>query len=218
MHGPLVSSLLVGTNCGTAPDARVYYAAAPSWKADAAYYAKGLNWIIEQNKNLPASQKIRVVSVSASPNQTSWKNRQMWDRACSQAESEGILVLDCTNSHRGFIGRCWYNPNNPDNISWCTPGVPGQSSGSNTEGLLVPSSPRTAAEDGDVPGYQYAGRGGLSRSIPYCAGVLAMGWQVRPELRGEQIKRILFNTAYTNKEGAKIINPVRFIQYLLKPR
>ncbi|GAH06138.1 unnamed protein product, partial [marine sediment metagenome] len=61
MHGPLVASLLVGTNCGTAPGARVYYAAAPSWKMDSAYYAKGLNWIIEQNKNLPVSEKIRVV-------------------------------------------------------------------------------------------------------------------------------------------------------------
>ncbi|MHC4133192.1 MAG: S8 family serine peptidase [Planctomycetota bacterium] len=217
MHGPLVSSLLVGTNCGTAPDARVYYAAAPSWKADATYYAKGLNWIIEQNKNLPASQKIRVVSVSASPNQTSWKNRQMWDKACAQAEADGILMLDCTNSHRGFIGRCWYNPNNPDNVSWCKPGVPGQSSGSNTEDILVPSSPRTAAEDGSVPGYQYAGRGGLSRSIPYCAGVLAMGWQVRPDLTDKEMKRILFKTAYINKDRVKIIYPVRFIQYLSTP-
>ncbi|MHC4271596.1 MAG: S8 family serine peptidase [Planctomycetota bacterium] len=217
MHGPLVSSLLVGTNCGTAPDARVYYAAAPSWKTDAAYYAKGLNWIIEQNRNLSASKKIRVVSVSASPNQSSWKNGQMWDRACARAEADGILVLDCTNSHRGFIGMCWYNPNNPDNVSWCMPGSPGQSKGFNSQDILVPSSPRTAAEDGSVPGYQYAKRGGLSRSIPYCAGVLAMGWQIRPELTGEEMKQLLFETAYINKDGAKIINPARFIQYLSTP-
>lgn len=36
MHGPAVASLLVGSNCGTAPDAKVYYAAAPSWKRDTA--------------------------------------------------------------------------------------------------------------------------------------------------------------------------------------
>ena len=75
MHGPAVASLLVGTNCGTAPDARVYYAAAPSWKKDAAYYAKGLDWIIAQNEKLPEGEKIRVVSVSASPNQSSWANQ-----------------------------------------------------------------------------------------------------------------------------------------------
>ncbi|MHC4604504.1 MAG: M56 family metallopeptidase [Planctomycetota bacterium] len=218
MHGPLVTSLLVGTNCGTAPDARVYYAAAPSWKADAAYYAKGLDWIIAQNEKLPQEEKIRVVSVSASPNQSSWANRQMWDRACARAEADGIMVLDCTDdSHRGFIGRCWYDARYPESVARCNPWAP-----PNTEfrfnpggiGILVPSSPRTAAEDGDVPGYQYAGRGGLSRAIPYCAGVLAMGWQVNPELPPEQMRELLYKSAYTKRNGAKIIYPRKFILFV----
>ena len=50
MHGPAVMSLLAGVNCGTAPGVRVYYAAAPSWLADAAYFAAGLDWIIAQNE------------------------------------------------------------------------------------------------------------------------------------------------------------------------
>jgi len=219
MHGPAVTSLLVGTNCGTAPEAKVYYAAAPSWKKDASYYAKGLHWIVEQNKLLPNYQKIRVVSVSASPNQTSWKNRQMWDTVCAQAETEGILILDCTNSKRGIIGRCWYDIRNPDNVKRCTPGAPGQSTRFESGDILVPSSVRTTAQHYDYHGrnsYIYWGRGGLSWSIPYCAGVLAMGWQIRPELTGNEMKRILFNTAYRNKDGAKIINPVRFIEYLSK--
>ncbi len=218
MHGPMVASLLVGTNCGTAPDAPVYYAAAPSWKMDAAYYAKGLDWIIAQNEKLPEEEKIRVVSVSASPNQSSWANRQMWDEACTRAEADGIMVLDCTDSHRGFIGRCWYNARVPDSVAQCQPGAP-----PNREfrpnpadiSILVPSSPRTAAEDGDVPGYQYAGRGGLSRAIPYCAGVLAMGWQVNPKLSPEQMRELLYKSAFTKKNGARIINPRRFI-YLVK--
>jgi hypothetical protein len=216
MHGPLVASLLVGTNCGTAPDAQVYYAAAPSWKMDAAYYAKGLDWIIAQNKKLPQGQKIRVVSVSASPNQSSWANRQMWDMACARAETDGIMVLDCTDDrHRGFVGRCWYSARTPESVAQCNPWAP-----PNREfrfnpdgiGILVPSSPRTAAEDGDVPGYQYAGRGGLSRAIPYCAGVLAMGWQVNPELSPEQMRELLFQSAYTKRNGAKIIDPKKFIR------
>jgi beta-lactamase regulating signal transducer with metallopeptidase domain len=216
MHGPLVTSLLVGTNCGTAPDARVYYVAAPSWKADAAYYAKGLDWIIAQNERLPQEDKIRVVSVSAAPNQSSWANRQMWDRACARAEADGIMVLDCTDdSRRGFIGRCWYNARVPDSVAQCNPGVPpnrGFRFNPADISLLVPSSPRTAAEDGDVPGYQYAGRGGLSRAIPYCAGVLAMGWQVNPELSPEQMRELLFGSAYTKQNGARIINPKKFIR------
>ncbi len=222
MHGPLVTSLLVGTNCGTAPDARVYYAAAPSWKMDAAYYAKGLDWIISQNKKLPFSEKIRVVSVSAAPNQSSWANRQMWDRACARAEADGIMVLDCTDdSRRGFIGRCWYNARVPESVAQCNAWAPPNREfrGNPTDmGILVPSSPRTAAEDGSVPGYQYAGRGGLSRAIPYCAGVLAMGWQVNPDLSPEQMRELLFKSAFTKKNSAKIIYPKKFIRLVRRTK
>jgi subtilase family protein len=221
MHGPAVASLLVGTHCGTAPDARVYYAAAPSWKMDAAYYSKGLDWIIAQNEKLPEGEKIRVVSVSASPNQSSWTNRQMWDRACARAEADGIMVLDCTDSHRGFIGRCWYNARAPESVNQCNPWAPPNREfrfNPNDIGILVPSSPRTAAEDGDVPGYQYAGRGGLSRAIPYCAGVLAMGWKIRPDLTPEQMRELLFKSAFTKKNGAKIIYPKKFIHLVRRAK
>jgi len=222
MHGPLATSLLVGANCGTAPDARVYYAAAPSWKADAAYYAKGLDWIIAQNKKLPSSKKIRVVSVSAAPNQSSWANRQMWDSACSRAKADGIMVLDCTNdSVRGFIGKCWYNAKDPENIAKCNPWDPPNREyrGDHTDNtILVPASPRTAAEEGDTPGYQYAGRGGLSRAIPYAAGMLAMGWQVNPELSPDQMRELLFKSAFMKKNGAKIIYPKKFIRLVRRTK
>ncbi|HDR16544.1 MAG TPA: hypothetical protein ENN79_13895, partial [Desulfobacteraceae bacterium] len=86
MHGPGVTSLLVGAQCGAAPDAKVYYAAAPSWKKDAAFYAKAIDWIIEQNEQLPAHEKIRVVSVSAAPSGKGSpfdSNTGQWDQACA---------------------------------------------------------------------------------------------------------------------------------------
>jgi hypothetical protein len=215
MHGPAVASLLVGTNCGTAPDALVYYAAAPSWKRDAAYYAEALDWIIAQNEALPDSQKIRVVSVSAAPNQPSWANGHMWDEAVARAEAAGILVLDVTR----IVLPCWYDANDPENVAKCTPGFPGMVPWFDPEGICVPSSPRTTAEEvyqGDFS-YQYTGRGGLSWSMPYCAGVLAMGWQIRPELTGEQIVGLLFDSAYVNDDGARIINPPAFINSLQHP-
>jgi len=226
MHGPAVASLLVGTNCGTAPDARVYYVAAPSWKMDTAYYANGLDWIIAQNEKLSEGEKIRVVSVSASPNQSSWANRQMWDKACDRAKADGIMVLDCTDdSERGFIGRCWYNARYPENIARCNPWAPPNRKfifNPNDIGILVPSSPRTTAEDGGEGKldyrYQYCGRGGLSWSIPYCAGVLAMGWQVNPELPPEQMRELLFKSAFTKRNGAKIINPKKFIRLVKKAK
>jgi len=226
MHGPAVASLLVGTNCGTAPDAQVYYAAAPSWKMDATYYAKGLDWIIAQNEKLPEGEKIRVVSVSASPNQPSWANRQMWDRACARAEAVGIMVLDCTDSrHRGFIGRCWYNATYPESLVKCNPWAPPNrefSFNPNDISILVPSSPRTTAEDGGDGKfgyrYQYCGKGGLSWAIPYCAGVLAMGWQVNPELSPEQMRELLYKSAFTKKNGAKIIYPKKFIHLVRRAK
>jgi len=219
MHGPAVASLLVGTNCGTAPNARIYYAAAPSWKRDASFYAKGLDWIIEQNEKLPEADKIRVVSVSASPNQSSWANRRMWDRACARAEADGIMVLDCTDSHRGFLNRGWYNPEDPESVSKFNFGPPPKKEfrvDPTEMSIYVPSSCRTTAQHYDYHGrnsyiYWGWGRGGLSWAIPYCAGVLAMGWQIRPELTPAQMKEMLFASAYVHKSGAKIINPTAFI-------
>ena len=214
MHGPAVTSLLVGTNCGTAPDARVYYAAAPSWKRDTAYEARALDWITKQNKNLPASEKIRVVSVSAAPSSPNVrdKNQHMWGRACARAEAAGIMVLDCTRDH-GFIGRCWYNARVPESVSQCNPGDP-RYGFRGSDYLLVPSAPRTTAEEYDKGdcSYQYCGTGGLSWSIPYCAGVLAMGWQIRLDLSPEKMRELLFESAHEKRNGAKIINPKKFIR------
>jgi len=67
-------------------------------------------------------------------------------------------------------------------------------------------------------GYTYNGRGGTSWTIPYCAGVLAMGWQIRPELTGEQMVDLLFQTAYIKQGGAQIINPPAFINLLLEKK
>lgn len=216
MHGPAVASLLVGTKCGTAPGARVYYVAAPSWSADSAYQAEALDWIIEQNAALPASQKIRVVSVSAAPSGRGspfTKNRGMWDEAYARAEAAGILVLDCTR-HHGFVAPCWYDPADPEDVSKCTPGYPGMPAWPTSPArILVPASPRTTAEQrskGDHT-YQYCGRGGLSWAIPYCAGVLALGWQIRPDIPPRQMRDLLFESGHTTETDARIIDPPAFV-------
>jgi hypothetical protein len=215
MHGPAVTSLLVGTNCGTAPGARVYYVAAPSWTKDTAYQAKALDWIVEQNERLPVSEKIRVVSVSAAPSgpESPFEtNQEMWAPACARAEAAGIMVLDCTKE-RGFIGPCWYDAGDPESVTKCNAGFPGRTGfRPRPTSILVPSSPRTTAEEYDKGdcSYQYCGTGGLSWSIPYCAGVFALGWQLRPDIPPERMRELLFKSAI-NKDGTKIINPRKFI-------
>ena len=219
-HGPGMASLLVGTNCGTAPGARLYYAAAPSWKRDASYYARALDWIMEQNAQLSDSEKIRVVSVSAAPSGRGspfTKNNEMWDEACARAEAANILVLDCTR-HQGIVSRAFYDVDDPENISKCQPGVTGDIQSPGPDRVCTPACPRTKADQTDddnqhTNGYTYVRRGGLSSSIPYTAGVLALGWQLRPELSAQQMREILFHTAHTSANGANIINPPAFIRF-----
>ncbi|MHC4498099.1 MAG: right-handed parallel beta-helix repeat-containing protein, partial [Planctomycetota bacterium] len=228
MHGPAVASLLVGTNCGTAPDAQVYYLAVPSWKKDAAYYADALDWIIAQNETLPPSEKIRLVSVSAQPSglgSTFDYNQPMWDQAVARAEAAGILVLDGTWQN-GFVSVCWYDADDPENVTACTPGFRADPIQVDAGHIHAPTAPRTTAEvysEGDFSHIYWGGRhrsplpyskAGYSWAIPYCAGVLAMGWQIRPELTGDQIVSLLFQTAYVDSHGAQIINPQDFISFL----
>ncbi len=214
MHGPAVASLLVGRNIGTAPGATLYFAAAPSWTRDAKYQAQALDWLLEVNATLPAGAKIRVISVSAAPSGAGSPfnaHQEMWDAACARAAAAGVLVLDCTQ-HRGIIGPCYYDLDRPDDLAQVTPGFPGRPMEAGRKLVLAPCSRRTEAEEYDegIYGMQYTGRGGLSWSIPYAAGVLALGWQVKPGVSPDRMVELLFRTAY-EKDGFKIINPAAFV-------
>ncbi len=220
MHGPAVTSLLVGETIGTAPGARLYFAAVPSWKQDAQFYADALNWLVDENANLPADQKIRVVSVSAAPSGPGSPfnmNNAAWDQAYNRAMQAGVLVLDCTQD-KGQTAPCYYDLADPENVAKCTPGFPGVASQQNSpRRILVPTSPRSQAEEyqyGQIA-YQFTGRGGLSWSVPYLAGVLAMGWQIRPDLTGPQMMDLIFQSAY-DQGSLKVINPPAFISAVKK--
>jgi serine protease AprX len=219
MHGPAVTSLLAGRTIGTAPGARVYYAAAPSWKKDAQYYADALNWIIAENRLLAKGRKIRVVSVSAAPSGPGspfTSNNAAWDQAVARAETEGLLVIDCTESH-GWVETGYYNVDAPEDVTAASTGFPKTGPNSNCEerSVSAPNSFRTQAEEyvgGDFS-YQYMGQGGLSWAVPYVAGVLALGWQVQPELDAGRLVKLLRGSAFV-KNGCRIIDPPRFIEFV----
>jgi hypothetical protein len=222
MHAPGVMSLLAGNTIGTAPDVKVYFAAAPDSTEDAKYWAEALEWIIEVNQSLPEKSKIKVVSVSAAPSGKGTpfnKNNKLWDKAVKKAQKQGILVLDGTE-HHGIIDLCYYDIHDPDNLSKCRKGFPGipVAGLSSKERVCAPCSLRTTAEEytDGYPGYQYYGQGGLSWSIPYAAGVCALGWQVKPDLKADEIVKLLFKTAYITPNGYKIINPAAFIDAIEK--
>lgn len=218
MHGPAVTSLFVGENIGTAPAANVYYAAAPSWKGDAQYYADALNWIVDENETLPEGNKIRVVSVSAAPSGPGSPftlHHEAWEVAYGRATQAGILVLDCT-THRGITAPCYYDLHDPDNVGKCIPGYPKMVNRPMFDRIYIPTSMRTTAEEYNQGSfsYQYDGQGGLSWTVPYLSGVLALGWQIDPDLSNSQILELLFTSAYRTEDGLFVINPKAFIEMI----
>ncbi|MBI3037421.1 hypothetical protein HYY75_00015 [bacterium] len=129
------------------------------------------------------------------------------------AKKEGMLVLDCT-SHNGFISASYYDVSDPEKPEKCTGGFPGRPWKGEKDKIMAPSSLRSPAETYSVGdhSYQFNGRGGLSWSIPYVTGVLALGWQIAPDFSGEKMRELLFQSAYKNSEGNQFINPPEFIR------
>ena len=222
MHGPAVASLLVGESIGVAPGARVCYAAVPASSADCSYYpyAEALQWIIQENRILPEGQKIRVVSVSAVPSgaqclitqdQDFWA---AWDEAVTDAQAEGILVLDCGSPKSCHLfAPAAFDPKDRQSPAACTGGYADSPSPLSQLQVGVPTAYRTVAEEyneGECS-YAYYGHGGYSWGIPYGAGLLALGWQVNPALEGSELIRLLLATAATGTDGSRIADPSAFL-------
>ena len=145
--------------------------------------------VVAQNRSTARWRKIRVVSVSAAPgNAEMFQNADLWDAAVARAEQAGLLVLTVDGAgvektrlvpYPAVLAR-----NDRDNPAACRTGFADSDeraeTGSNT--LSLPCSYRTVAEEYTAGQYSYThdGHGGLSWGIPYCAGVMALGWQVDP--------------------------------------
>ena len=48
--------------------------------------------------------------------------------------------------------------------------------------------------------------------MPYVAGVLALGWQVNPDLDAQTMKDLLLASAWVNGQGCHMIDPPAFIE------
>lgn len=215
-HGPAVASLLVGDSIGTAPDATLYYIAAPQWSKDAKYQADALNWILDKNLTLPANEKIRAVSVSCAPSGPGspfTQNNALWDSAYSRAIRDDVLVIDCIFNN-GITAPGYFDIEDPENNLKCTAGFPGIGSSVQHNRICIPNSFRTVAEQFDAGkfSYCYTGRGGISWAEPYLVGVLALGWQIRPDVSGDDMIKLIFESADVRDDGSKFINPKEFIE------
>jgi hypothetical protein len=123
------------------------------------------------------------------------------------------MLIIAANS---FVTSAYYEyGDDPENVESYKAGYPmfGRLPQSDQE-IAVPTSLRTLAEQytENTSSYAYYGNGGVSLAIPYAAGVLALGWQIKPDLDRQEIVAVLFETAYENSEGERIINPPLFIK------
>ena len=223
MHGPAVASILAGKTIGVAPGAHIYYTVTPG-TADSRPYADALHYILALNDTLPESEKIRAVSVSANPGDASFfENAGLWQAALSDAEDAGLLVLTVQGASAGSArlvpGLAAFDPAQRDNPAACRMGQPGAFlitplARKNPNYVGVPCAYRTVAEEyiSGQCGYRYDVQGGLSWGIPYCVGVMALGWQVAPALTNEEMLTLLVSTAAPTADGVRMIDPVKFIE------
>jgi len=217
MHGPAVTSLLAGETIGTAPGVKIYYVALAFWNGDAAQGAEALDWLVEQNNQLPEGEKIRAVSVSADFTNTEYFiNHDAWHAAIERAQAAGILVLDCRPDYETCVfWPSYFDPDERDDITLSRIGNPnGNFLDRPSQSLGTPVGYRTTAEiysDG-IPSYSYDAEGGHSWAVPYGAGILALGWQVNPSLTGNELIELLWQTAYKDEAGTPFLDPSAFIE------
>jgi hypothetical protein len=210
MHGPPVCSIAVGQTCGVAPKASLYYYAVPPWKwLDNKPWADTLDKIIEFNKSLKESEKIRVVSVSLGAF-SQRPNFNLWQQAVDKANQNGIIVVTCDPTFLK-LSRLRRKENKPADLPSSYEAIFDRPDAD----LSVLTANRTIASYKGPDVYHYERQGGLSWAVPYLAGLAALAYQVNPDIKPEAIVQLWKETAFKTRIGP-IVNPVRFIDKVEK--
>jgi subtilisin family serine protease len=206
MHGPPVASIAVGKNLGVAPGATLTYFAVPTWKRSNLPYIQSLKRIMELNKSLPEDERIRVISISTGMFRH-YEHYKEWEKVLHQAETSGILVVTCDPEFVNY-GMLSLAPGaDPADFRNYSPG----SYSSEKDIIRVPGSNKTMASHRGNDVYTFDRSGGMSWGAPYIAGLAALAFQVNPDLKPEEILKILLRTA-TPTQTIPIVNPRAFIE------
>jgi subtilisin family serine protease len=212
MHGPAVASIAVGKNCGVAPAANLHYYAIPMWKwKNCQPYCDVINKILQSNKSLKPSERIRVVSISTGMF-SHWNDFTRWEETLRKAEQQGVLIVTCdtTAINYGTLTRiAGKDPDDPNSYRSGRYGV-------GTGFFLVPAGNRTTASHEGSEVYIYWTEAGMSWATPYIAGLAALAYQVDPEIEPKKIVELWTQTAVYTDEGL-IVNPTVFIECVQNP-
>lgn len=240
MHGAAVASIAVGKTVGVAPDADLYYIAEMHGERGASgndfiwdfkWLAQSINRVLEINRSLPAEKKIRVISISVGW-QPSQKGYAQVMESVWRAKKEGVFIISSSLSETfGLRFHALGRPplSDPEQAQSYEPGLwwqkqffahPAMTLPENT--LLVPMDSRCTASPTGVQDYVFYREGGWSWSIPYLAGLYALGCQVKPDLTPELFWQTALETGAVNqiqKDGktyrlGRIAQPERLLEKL----
>ena len=207
MHGVATSSILAGKNLGTAPDVNLYFYSYVSWVDDQMKnWVTCLDELIEDNKKLPDGEKIRMVGFSNNPrvNEPYYEDVM---KAVKRCNDEDIMVLWCGENNAGHF-TYFSDRNNPENL------IP-ETNGSSNAITTIPAGSRTTLSTGNT--YEYwDDDGGLSWTMPYTLGVYAIAQSIDSDITEAEIKKLVAETNYVNKYGAKVFQPIEFIARVLE--
>jgi hypothetical protein len=227
-HGTSILSILAGKNTGVAPEADIYYIGYDPDSTAVPYVdqlAKGLERLLEINRELPEKEKLRVISVSSGWSDVNAKKAESLYYAIAAAKKEGIFVLTARayetdqvyfdGLDRAFLG-------DPDDIGSYIPVIT-SSLEPNAKALLIPMYGRTMASPTDADDYVYYGDGGWSMVVPYISGLYTLACQVKPEITPDEFWKIALETGtpldqqkYGQEfDGYVIVNPVKLFNSLL---
>jgi hypothetical protein len=239
MHGSAVVSILAGRTVGVAPEADVYYIGATAssrglsrllgHEREFRWYARAVERLLEIDRTLPAGNRIRAISMSIG-----WSPKESGYDAITQvvqdAQAQGILVISSSiGNTRGLYFQGLGRPPlaDPENADSYEPGsfwkgrFLADGGHRPREAILVPMDSRTTAAPNGPDDYVFYRTGGVSWSIPYLAGLYALGVQVDPELAPETFWRLAVATGrditWTDDRGqdhqlGPIVQPVSLIE------
>lgn len=215
MHGPPVTSIAVGKNCGVAPKASVHYYAVPTWKwwdMHCKPYAELLDKIVDRNERAQPGERVRVVSLSLGAF-SQWPDHVLWEKAVERAAQEGVLVVTCDQAYlkTGTLKRL--AGKGADDPAGYQRGLYGPL----WRPLLIPAGNRTTASHAGPEVYTFWREGGMSWTVPYLAGVAALGIQVDPEIKPPTLMDLLKKTVRKTDAGL-VVDPPAFIERVRKAR
>jgi len=236
-HGTAVTSILVGEKCGVIPEANLHYFAVNG--ANENNVLRAIERVIEYNKTLDKSKKIRFVNISNALD----KNELEFNNLIYKARENGMIIFsstmptvtdppfalrsanyeskeDMNNLNKIIIGD-WMNRYLSENNLTKEDLVQDRKKSDNVNGyitLYIPSVGRYVASLEGQNEYIYDPDGGLSWATPVLTGLAAMTLQVNPNLTNEEILSLLRKSIITNENGLDVINPELLIKLAIKTK